>query len=267
MSLQSKNYLVYLGREENEKEKEEHVTRDLDDHQRLVETPPPRPTVPPSSRSVSKNSIQQVPSSTIFGQSTARSFVQAPSSTSTLTSIESQRSRFTQNPTPFNKTPSRSASLSRTIRATRSEEIFTKTSSPQTTKTISPNVQPSIPPRVPIRSQRTPICKPSSNNVTPIERPIFDSPQQRRPAPTPPIVEQREDQKPSRTIFTPRRSSTKALPFKQENLLKRSSSADRVGRERWLHHITDASSINNGFYSIRIFSFPISSNSFLQEIS
>ena len=34
--------------------------------------------------------------------------------------------------------------------------------------------------------------------------------------------------------------------MKEEQLLKRSSSADRVGRERWLHHITEPSAANNG---------------------
>ncbi|CAF3470216.1 unnamed protein product, partial [Rotaria socialis] len=39
-----------------------------------------------------------------------------------------------------------------------------------------------------------------------------------------------------------------------EHLLKRSSSADRVGRERWLHHITESVTINNGIFLIFLFS-------------
>jgi hypothetical protein len=45
-------------------------------------------------------------------------------------------------------------------------------------------------------------------------------------------------------------TTIKRVPLKEEHLLKRSSSADRVGRERWLHHITDSAAINTGlFYS------------------
>ena len=43
--------------------------------------------------------------------------------------------------------------------------------------------------------------------------------------------------------------TTKRAPLKEEHLLKRSSSADRVGRERWLHHITDSLTINNRSFS------------------
>jgi hypothetical protein len=41
-------------------------------------------------------------------------------------------------------------------------------------------------------------------------------------------------------------NTTKHLPLKEEHFFKRSTSADRIGRERWLHHITDSSAINNG---------------------
>lgn len=78
MSLQANQYLVYLGRDE-----ENHVTRD-DDHHR-----PPRP---PSIH----YSTQRVPNSTPLAQSTPRSVTQIPTSTTTLTSAHTERSRQSQ---------------------------------------------------------------------------------------------------------------------------------------------------------------------------
>lgn len=48
------------------------------------------------------------------------------------------------------------------------------------------------------------------------------------------------------TTTTTTTTATKRVTLKEENLLKRSTSADRVGRERWLHHITDSVAVNNG---------------------
>jgi hypothetical protein len=64
-------------------------------------------------------------------------------------------------------------------------------------------------------------------------------------------------QRASSAVGTRTLSATKHVPLREEHLLKRSSSADRVGRERWLHHITDSSAINNGFRSLSIISILI----------
>jgi hypothetical protein len=99
MSLQANQYLVYLGRDD-----EKLVTRD--DHR------PPRP--PPMHcptylhRSDHISLPQHVPNPTPLAQSTPRSINQVPpSSTTTVTSIDTQRSRQSQYQT-MNNTPNRS---------------------------------------------------------------------------------------------------------------------------------------------------------------
>jgi len=100
MSLQANQYLVYLGRDD-----ENQVTRD-DDHR------PPRP--PPSSLHYSSsihrtdhlNLPQHVPNPTPIAQSTPRSVTQIPTAT-TLQSMDTHRSRQSQYHTMTN-TPNRS---------------------------------------------------------------------------------------------------------------------------------------------------------------
>jgi len=65
--------------------------------------------------------------------------------------------------------------------------------------------------------------------------------------------QQQQQQRASSAISTQQISTTKRTPMREEHLLKRASSADRIGRERWLHHITESSAANNGFYFSRLF--------------
>ena len=109
MSLQANQYLVYLGRED-----EKQVSRDYDDHQHYSHRPPRPPPMnhyPGSahrsdSTHFTPNLPQHVPNSTPLAQSTPRSLPQAPSSTTTVTSMETQRSRHAQHHT-MATTPSR----------------------------------------------------------------------------------------------------------------------------------------------------------------
>lgn len=104
MSLQANQYLVYLGRDE-----ENHVTRDDDHHNHPP--PPPRPPSLHYSTSIHRSDhpslTQQVPNSTPLAQSTPRSVTQLPSTTTTLTSVHTERSRQSQYQTITN-TPNRS---------------------------------------------------------------------------------------------------------------------------------------------------------------
>jgi hypothetical protein len=127
-----------------------------------------------------------------------------------------------------------------------------------------------VPPRIPPRIQRTPKPSPSIEQEVPLSTETKSNSiiHTRRPPPPPPppsIPKTRSSRKYSRSNSNidvqPRASSaigsrtlstTKHLPLKEEHLLKRSSSADRVGRERWLHHITDSSAINNGLSPLSI---------------
>lgn len=100
MSLQANQYLVYLGRDD-----EAQVTRDEDHHR------PPRP--PPFQYTTSLHRTDQtslsqhVPNPTPLAQSTPRSVTQLPSSTTTITSADTQRSRQSQYQT-ITTTPKRS---------------------------------------------------------------------------------------------------------------------------------------------------------------
>lgn len=97
MSLQVNQYLVYLGRDE-----EAQVTRD-DDHHR-----PPRPPPFQYAPSIHHSSLSQhVPNPTPLAQSTPRSVTQLPSSTTTIASADTQRSRQSQYQT-ITTTPKRS---------------------------------------------------------------------------------------------------------------------------------------------------------------
>jgi len=105
MSLQANQYLVYLGRDE-----EQHVTRDNDDdhHHRPPRPPPIYYSSSSLHRSDHTNLPQHVPNPTPLAQSTPRSVTQIPSSTTTtLTSVDTQRSRQSQYQT-INNTPNRS---------------------------------------------------------------------------------------------------------------------------------------------------------------
>jgi len=116
MSLQANQYLVYLGRDE-----EKHVTRD-DDHHR-----PPRP--PPIHYSTSLQRTdhthlsQHVPNPTPLAQSTPRSITQIPSSTTTLTSANTQHSRQSQYQM-MNNTPNRSFNYITSIKQNSSPFFF-----------------------------------------------------------------------------------------------------------------------------------------------
>ncbi|CAF3932756.1 unnamed protein product [Adineta steineri] len=175
--------------------------------------------------------------------------------------------------------PSRPLSSSRLVMSNRSEETPTFITYPLTPNTGSSHLTQKVPPRIPPRIHRTP--KPSPTTIeqeVPVsaETRLSSSIQNRRPPPPPPPphapstlttelnklnktrfsrkysrtnltndVQQRASSAiATRTIPTPI-STAKRVPLKEEHLLKRSSSADRVGRERWLHHITDSSTINN----------------------
>lgn len=151
---------------------------------------------------------------------------------------------------------------------------------PMTPSTGLSHFTQNIPPRVPPRPHRTPKPSPTIEQEVPLssaQPKLITNTLHRRPPPPPPITEPepplrtprsssnktRFSRKCSRSNSTievqPRASSAissrpltntattvKRTPLKEEHLLKRSSSADRVGRERWLHHITDSSAVNNG---------------------
>jgi hypothetical protein len=295
MSLQANQYLVYLGRDD-----EKHVTRD-DDHHR-----PPRP--PPIHYSTSLhrsdhiNLPQHLSNPTPLAQSTPRSVGQVPLSTTTLTSIDTQRSRQSQYQT-INTTPSRSfnymtsinpnlhfyfftnqildtsqsippprpSSSSRLVMSNRSEETPTFATYPLTPSTGISHLNQKVPPRIPPR-----IHRPLKHSSSTIEQEVpmsTESKSNRRPPPPPPPpppIYHAESNKSTKTrssrncsrsnsnIDVQQRASSalgsrtistaKRVPLKEEHLLKRSSSADRVGRERWLHHITDSSAMNNGLF-------------------
>lgn len=155
----------------------------------------------------------------------------------------------------------------------RSEDTPSFINYPSTPSTGISHLNQKVPPRIPPRILRT--LKPSPS----IEQEVPLSPEpksnsiihnRRRPPPPPPPpslplpsinktrLSRKSFQSNSHTDFQQRASSavgsrtistTKQVPLKEEHLLKRSSSADRVGRERWLHHITDSSAINNGLFS------------------
>jgi hypothetical protein len=296
MSLQANQYLVYLGRDD-----EQQVTRD-DDHR-----PPRPPPIQYASSSLTRSDHtslpQHVPNPTPIAQSTPRSVSQLPSSTTTMASVDTQRSRQSQYQA-VNNTPSRSyhyitsiekvhissvirniiilgssqlippprpSSSSRPVLSNRSEETPSFVSYPLTPSTGISHLNLKVPPRIPPRISRTP--KPSS----PIEQEVPLSTETkirtRRPPPPPPlpappasiISKPRSSRKYSRSnsnvdvqqralsaIGSRTLSTAKHAPLREEQLLKRSSSADRVGRERWLHHITDSSAINNGFPCLQI---------------
>ena len=108
MSLQANQYLVYLGREE-----EKQVSRDYDDHQHYSHRPPRPPPMHYSgsahrsdSTHFTPNLPQHVPNSTPLAQSTPRSLPHVPSTTTTVTSMETQRSRHAQHHT-LASTPNR----------------------------------------------------------------------------------------------------------------------------------------------------------------
>ena len=102
MSLRANQYLVYLGRDD-----EKQVTRD-DDHHRPPRPPPPLNYPSAIHRSDHSNLPQHVPNPTPIAQSTPRSINQLPSSTTTtIASVDTQRSRQSQYHTMTN-TPNRS---------------------------------------------------------------------------------------------------------------------------------------------------------------
>jgi hypothetical protein len=150
----------------------------------------------------------------------------------------------------------------------RSEETPSFIAYPFTPSTGLSHLHEKVPPRIPPRIHRTPKPSPSIEQEVPIS--TNSNIQNRRPPPPPPLpmsttesnkirlsrkssrsnsninIQQRASSAlGTRTLPTPILSN-KRLPLKEEHLLKRSSSADRVGRERWLHHITESSAINNG---------------------
>ncbi|CAF1622622.1 unnamed protein product, partial [Adineta ricciae] len=292
MSLQANQYLVYLGRDE-----EQHVTRD-DDHHR-----PPRPPPIQYSTSIHRsdqtNLSHHVPTSTPLAQSTPRSVTQIPTSaTTTVTSVNTRHSRQSQYQT-INSTPSRSftyipntaqtippsrpSSSSRIAASNRSEGTPSFITYPITPSTGLSQLHQKVPPRVPPRVQPKTKPSPSIEQEVPasVATKLNTSLSNRRPPPPPPAPPQsvptlpnvqtakphkarlaRKDYRSnshtdvqqrassalnSRTVpAPPLLTAPKRAPLKEEHLLKRSSSADRVGQERWLHHITDSSAINNG---------------------
>jgi hypothetical protein len=151
----------------------------------------------------------------------------------------------------------------------RSEETPTFVTYPVTPSTGISHLNQKVPPRIPPRIQRP--SKPSSYIEQ--EVPISTKTNRRPPPPPPPpppiyhpesnkSTKTRSSRKCSRSnsnidvqqraasaVGTRVVSTTKHVPLKEEHLLKRSSSADRVGRERWLHHITESSAINNGLFN------------------
>ncbi|CAF2141597.1 unnamed protein product [Rotaria magnacalcarata] len=293
MSLQANQYLVYLGREE-----ENHVTRDEDDdhhHHR-----PPRPPSLHYSTSINRSEhhslTQHVPNSTPLAQSTPRSVTQLPSSTTTMISVHTERSRQSQYQTITNTPnrsfnyltntsqlapPARPLSSSRLVMSNRSEETPSCATYPLTPSTGISHLNEKVPPRLPPRIQRTP-----NKHLQTVEQEVPTASTEpkansnihnRRPPPPlplpvlPPVyntesnksnkmrlsrklsrsnsivdVQQRASSVVgSRILPTTASSTTKHVTLREENLLKRSSSADRVGRERWLHHITESVTINN----------------------
>jgi hypothetical protein len=110
MSLQANQYLVYLGRDD-----EQQVTRD-DDHHRPPRPPPIQYTSSSLNRSDHTSLPQHVPNPTPLAQSTPRSVTQVPSSTTTIASIDTQRSRQSQYQT-INNTPSRSFNYMTSIKS------------------------------------------------------------------------------------------------------------------------------------------------------
>ncbi len=102
MSLQANQYLVYLGRDE-----EKQVTRD-DDHHRPPRPPSTHYTSSSLHHSDHPSLAQHVPNPTPLAQSTPRSVTQVPSSTTTLASVDTQRSRQSQYQTINSSTPNRS---------------------------------------------------------------------------------------------------------------------------------------------------------------
>lgn len=175
-------------------------------------------------------------------------------------------------PPPPQRPPS--SSSSRHIAPNRPEETPSYVPYAFTPSTGISHFNQKVPPRIPPRTHR------ANKPPPPLEQEVPLSPEtksssigqhRRRPPPPPPppppastssISKTRSSRKSSRSnsnIDTqPRASSVvasrtvptnKIVPLKEEHLLKRSTSADRVGRERWLHHITDSSAINNGFIS------------------
>ncbi|CAF4543451.1 unnamed protein product, partial [Rotaria sp. Silwood2] len=294
MSLKANQYLVYLGRDE-----ENHVTRDEDDddHHHHNHRPPRPPSIHFSTslnHTEHTNLTQHVPNSTPLAQSTPRSVTQIPSTTTTLASVHTERSRQSQYQTinstpnrPFNYItntsqsilPPRPSSSSRLVMSNRLEETPSCVTYALTPSTGISHLNEKVPPRIPPRIQRTTKPLPSveqevptistetkSNSVIQNRRPPPPLP----PPPLPPIyntesnksnktrlsrkssrsnsiidVQQRASSALGSRVLPTTVSSTKRVTLKEENLLKRSSSADRVGRERWLHHITDPLTINN----------------------
>jgi hypothetical protein len=163
----------------------------------------------------------------------------------------------------------------------RSEETPSLITYPMTPSTGLSRSHQRVPPRIPPRVQRTPKPSPSIEQEVPAsaETKLSSSVSTRRPPPPPPLpqpaVSHIESSKPNKTRTSRKYSksnshadvqhrsssavssravptcvaataTTKRAPLKEEHLLKRSSSADRVGRERWLHHITESSAMDNG---------------------
>jgi len=243
MSLKATQYLVYLGRDE-----ENDVTRDHDDHQHQSSSVhrPPRPPAPLSSTVHS----QQVPNSTPLAQSTPRSISHVPPSTTTVTTIDTQRSRQSQYQ-PISATTSQ-----RSFPYPSYNGMTSKSSNhfAETPTTGLSHLPPSLPPRI----QRTPKASPTVEQEVPVS-----ASKTRRIPPPPPTTMTTPKVRPSRktsrsnsivdvqprssSVVPPRPSiltTPKIVPKKEEQLFKRSSSADRIGRERWLHHITDSSAMN-----------------------
>jgi hypothetical protein len=148
----------------------------------------------------------------------------------------------------------------------RSEETPSFITYPLTPSTGVSHLNQKVPPRIPPRIHRTTKPSPTIEQEVPLSTEIKSNSiiHNRRPPPPPPPApptnKTRSSRKYSRSnsntdvqqrassVVGPRTvSTTKRVPLKEEHLLKqRSSSADRVGRERWLHHITESSAINNG---------------------
>ncbi|CAF3696728.1 unnamed protein product [Rotaria sordida] len=175
--------------------------------------------------------------------------------------------------------PPRPLSSSRLAMPNRLEETPSCVTYPLTPSTGISHLNEKVPPRIPPRIQRT--TKPLSNveqevpTISTETKPNSVIQNRRPPPPLPPSplptiynmesnksnktrlsrkcsrsnsiidVEQRASSALGSRILPTTVSTTKRVTLKEENLLKRSSSADRVGRERWLHHITDPLTINN----------------------
>ena len=172
--------------------------------------------------------------------------------------------------------PSRPSSSSRHVASNRSEETPSYVPYALTPSTGISHFNQKVPPRIPPRTHRAHKPPPPSiEHEVPLStetKSTSITQHRRRPPPPPPlpapppsssISKTRSSRKSARSnsnIDTqPRASSVvasrtvltnKTVPLKEEHLLKRATSADRVGRERWLHHITDSSTINNGSLSI-----------------